>query len=254
MLVQRCLSHAAVLTENRTLLEKTCFAGFTRFVTFVRSLHILSAASSSISCITAISFTKMQSHRCVVAGRPARAAAAAAPCSLRAAAGVSRPSPSLWRNFETFFVSQPPASRSPLSAQQRCSHLARASLAPPLVEHAAPPKKRLAVFVSGGGSNFRAIHAACQDGRINGEVVVVVSDVPACGGMQYAAANGIPTLTYPIPKKGNFPGLTKEALVASLTQQHKVRSTSPRDRTAVFVQSCHQLVWFLGTGAYGLST
>lgn len=48
------------------------------------------------------------------------------------------------------------------------------------------PKKRLAVFVSGGGSNFKAIHAACLDGRIHGEVVVVVSDKASCGGVDYA--------------------------------------------------------------------
>jgi phosphoribosylglycinamide formyltransferase len=42
------------------------------------------------------------------------------------------------------------------------------------------PKAKLAVFVSGGGSNFRAIHAACMDGRINAEVVVRDSMV-ICG-------------------------------------------------------------------------
>ena len=46
---------------------------------------------------------------------------------------------------------------------------------PPALPHAQvddAPKARLAVFVSGGGSNFKAIHAACLDGRINAEVVV----------------------------------------------------------------------------------
>ena len=33
-------------------------------------------------------------------------------------------------------------------------------------------RKRLAVFVSGGGSNLRAIHAATQDGRVDADVVV----------------------------------------------------------------------------------
>ena len=33
-------------------------------------------------------------------------------------------------------------------------------------------KPRLAIFVSGGGSNFRAIHAGILDGRINAEVAV----------------------------------------------------------------------------------
>ncbi|KIY93908.1 phosphoribosylglycinamideformyltransferase [Monoraphidium neglectum] len=58
-----------------------------------------------------------------------------------------------------------------------------------------------------------------MDGRINAEVVAVVSDVPTCGGVQYAQSHGIPTLTYPIPKKGGFPGLTTEQLVEALTQQ-----------------------------------
>ena len=45
---------------------------------------------------------------------------------------------------------------------------------------------------------------------------VVVSDVPTCGGVAYAQQHGIPTLTYPIPKKAGFPGLTPEELVAAL--------------------------------------
>lgn len=57
----------------------------------------------------------------------------------------------------------------------------RSARRPPLVASASiqPPKQqpakevpRLAVFVSGGGSNMRAIHAACQDGRINAVVAV----------------------------------------------------------------------------------
>lgn len=37
-----------------------------------------------------------------------------------------------------------------------------------------------------------------------------MSDVPTCGGVAYASSHGIPTLTYPIPKKGGHPGLTTE--------------------------------------------
>lgn len=62
-----------------------------------------------------------------------------------------------------------------------------------------------------------AIHKACLDGRIHADVVAVVSDVPTCGGVQYAEANSIPTLTFPIPKKGGFPGLTTSELVQQLT-------------------------------------
>lgn len=47
----------------------------------------------------------------------------------------------------------------------------------------------------------------------------VVSDVPTCGGVQYAQSHGITTLTFPIPKKRGFPGLTTEELVDQLTKQ-----------------------------------
>ena len=88
-----------------------------------------------------------------------------------------------------------------------------------------PPKKRLAVFVSGGGSNFRAIHAAFADGGVHGEVAVVVSNSPSCSGVAYAQSHGIPTLTYPAPKADSAAGLTDAQLVAALTE---VRSLSAR--------------------------
>ena len=81
-----------------------------------------------------------------------------------------------------------------------------------------PPKKRLAVFVSGGGSNFRAIHAAILAGEVHGEVVAVVSNAPACGGCQYAQSHGIPTLTYPAPRGNPAAGLTDDELVQRLTE------------------------------------
>ncbi|KAL4447446.1 hypothetical protein ABPG75_004665 [Micractinium tetrahymenae] len=84
-----------------------------------------------------------------------------------------------------------------------------------------PPKKRLAVFVSGGGSNFRAIHAAIQEGSVHGEVAVVVSNAPTCGGVAYAQSHGIPTLTYPAPKLDPAAGLTAEQLVQQLTQEYR---------------------------------
>jgi folate-dependent phosphoribosylglycinamide formyltransferase PurN len=39
-------------------------------------------------------------------------------------------------------------------------------------------RKRLAVFVSGGGSNFRAIHEAALRGAVHGDVVALVTDKP----------------------------------------------------------------------------
>lgn len=39
-------------------------------------------------------------------------------------------------------------------------------------------RTKLAVFVSGGGSNFRAIHAGCLSNVIHGDIAFVVSDKP----------------------------------------------------------------------------
>lgn len=48
-----------------------------------------------------------------------------------------------------------------------------------------------------------------------------MSDVPTCGGVAYAQSHSIPTLTFPAPKKGGFPGLSVDELVAALTEQHR---------------------------------
>lgn len=39
-------------------------------------------------------------------------------------------------------------------------------------------RKKLAVFVSGGGSNFRSIHEASLRGSIHGDIVVLVTNKP----------------------------------------------------------------------------
>lgn len=39
-------------------------------------------------------------------------------------------------------------------------------------------RAKLAVFISGGGSNFKAIHAGCKKNTIHGDVAYVVSDKP----------------------------------------------------------------------------
>jgi hypothetical protein len=71
---------------------------------------------------------------------------------------------------------------------QRSSCVARAG--PP--EHVeAGSKKRLAVFVSGGGSNFKAIHAACQKGVINAEVAVSANGLSCTGCPHYQSPTSI---------------------------------------------------------------
>jgi phosphoribosylglycinamide formyltransferase-1 len=54
--------------------------------------------------------------------------------------------------------------------------------------------KRVGVLVSGRGSNLQALVTAAQEGRLGGEVAVVVSNVPGAPALERAAMAGIPAL------------------------------------------------------------
>ncbi|AGA35036.1 Phosphoribosylglycinamide formyltransferase [Thioalkalivibrio nitratireducens DSM 14787] len=50
---------------------------------------------------------------------------------------------------------------------------------------------RLAVLISGRGSNLKALIEACANGRIDGTIVTVVSNRPQAPGLEHARAAGI---------------------------------------------------------------
>ncbi len=52
--------------------------------------------------------------------------------------------------------------------------------------------KKIAVFASGGGSNFIAIHRQIIQGNILGKIVMVFSNNPNCGAIKFAEENSIP--------------------------------------------------------------
>lgn len=52
--------------------------------------------------------------------------------------------------------------------------------------------KRLAVLISGRGSNLKALIDACADGRVNGRIVLVISNRPDAPGLDHARNAGIP--------------------------------------------------------------
>lgn len=56
---------------------------------------------------------------------------------------------------------------------------------------------KLAVFVSGRGSNFRTIHERVLSGEINAQVVLVVTDKPQCPAADYSREHGIEVIQYP---------------------------------------------------------
>lgn len=60
--------------------------------------------------------------------------------------------------------------------------------------------KRLAILLSGRGSNFEAIARSIREGRLNAEIAVVVSNNADAKGLETAAGLGLKTLC--LPSKG----------------------------------------------------
>lgn len=57
-------------------------------------------------------------------------------------------------------------------------------------------RKRVVVFISGGGSNMVALANACQQPDYPAEIICVISDKPSAGGLEKAKALGIPTQVF----------------------------------------------------------
>ena len=55
--------------------------------------------------------------------------------------------------------------------------------------------KKIIVFASGSGSNFVSIFNHIQNGGINGEVVLLVSDKRNCGAIDFAEKSANPSLS-----------------------------------------------------------
>ena len=63
---------------------------------------------------------------------------------------------------------------------------------------------RIAVLVSGGGTNLQALLDAQGAGKLlHGQIVLVVSDVPGAYALQRAEKAGVPALTLPRRQLGN---------------------------------------------------
>ncbi|KQR30577.1 phosphoribosylglycinamide formyltransferase [Rhizobium sp. Leaf155] len=58
------------------------------------------------------------------------------------------------------------------------------------------PRKRVVVFISGGGSNMVALAQASREPDFPAEVACVISDKPTAGGLAKAQGLGIPTLVF----------------------------------------------------------
>ena len=76
--------------------------------------------------------------------------------------------------------------------------------------------KKIVVFASGSGTNFINIY----DNAVNGKIVLLISNNPSCGAVQYAIKN-----FGSIPENINF-GI-KSSVVENLIQAHNVNNPSP---------------------------
>ncbi|MCB0359075.1 MAG: phosphoribosylglycinamide formyltransferase [Bdellovibrionales bacterium] len=74
----------------------------------------------------------------------------------------------------------------------------------------------IAVLLSGRGSNFAALLAAIDAGRVNGRICVVLSDKAQAAGLETARQHGIPTVVVPRRPKERDSTAFNEALVAAL--------------------------------------
>ncbi|MEJ5197685.1 MAG: phosphoribosylglycinamide formyltransferase [Anaerolineae bacterium] len=78
--------------------------------------------------------------------------------------------------------------------------------------------KRLAVLISGSGTNLQAIIDAVQDGRLAAQIVVVVSNRRDAYGLVRAERAGIPTLYFPL-KPYRDAGRSREEYDADLAER-----------------------------------
>ncbi|MBM3473457.1 MAG: phosphoribosylglycinamide formyltransferase [Armatimonadetes bacterium] len=64
------------------------------------------------------------------------------------------------------------------------------------------PTIRLGALASGGGTNLQSIIDRCEDGRLDAEVVMVISDRLEAGALERARKHGIAALHVPVAKTG----------------------------------------------------
>jgi phosphoribosylglycinamide formyltransferase-1 len=78
---------------------------------------------------------------------------------------------------------------------------------------------RLAVLISGRGSNMLAIARACEEGRIDAQVVLVLADVVDAPGLQAARELGIPAEAVPFGPPPGDRQAARRAFEAELRQR-----------------------------------
>lgn len=79
-------------------------------------------------------------------------------------------------------------------------------------------KKRVAILISGRGSNMMSLVEAARDPSYPAEIILVISNRPEAPGIAWAASQGLPTKVIDhksYPSREDFEAALHEALVAS---------------------------------------
>ena len=74
---------------------------------------------------------------------------------------------------------------------------------------------KLAILISGRGSNMQALIAACRSGAVDAEIALVLSNRADAAGLAYAASAGIATRVVPhgdYPDRASFDQALDQAL------------------------------------------
>jgi phosphoribosylglycinamide formyltransferase-1 len=78
---------------------------------------------------------------------------------------------------------------------------------------------RVAVLASGSGSNLQALLDACAAGAIDGQIAVVLSNVPTARALERAAARGVATEVIPSKGRGDREQYDAEVVERLLAHQ-----------------------------------
>jgi phosphoribosylglycinamide formyltransferase-1 len=78
---------------------------------------------------------------------------------------------------------------------------------------------RIGVLASGGGTNLQSIIDSCEREEIDGEVVVVISNVPEASALERASKHGIDAFAFP---HKNLTREQHEADIIECLEQHRV--------------------------------
>ncbi|MGQ9731107.1 MAG: phosphoribosylglycinamide formyltransferase [Candidatus Zipacnadales bacterium] len=81
---------------------------------------------------------------------------------------------------------------------------------------------RIGVLASGSGTNLQSIIDRCEDGRIDGEVVIVISDRVEAKALERARQHGIEARYIPVGKTGTEDWLKADQQMAEALQQQNV--------------------------------